>query len=171
MRTPDIMLGLEWWMPLLRLTEGLSLPSVTARCPPFVSRVAPLFYSKPNTFMNLGGKAVKHWMTAEKIPADRILVVTDDLHLDFETIRLRAKGADGGHNGLKDIQSVLGTTVYPRLKVGIGADFSRGQQSDFVLGEWTSQEELALQEVLTKSAKAVEALVSIGLSRAMNQYN
>ena len=126
---------------------------------------------KPNTFMNLSGKAVKHWMTAEKIPTDRILVVTDDLHLDFETIRLRAKGADGGHNGLKDIQSVLGTTVYPRLKVGIGADFSRGQQSDFVLGEWTPQEELALQEVLTKSAKAVEAVVSIGLSRAMNQYN
>ncbi len=126
---------------------------------------------KPNTFMNLSGKAVKHWMTAEKIPTERILVVTDDLHLDFEVIRLRAKGSYGGHNGLKDVQSVLGTTVYSRLKVGIGSDYSKNQQSEFVLGEWTSQEKLLLQEVLTKSAKAVEAVVSLGISRAMNQYN
>ena len=126
---------------------------------------------KPNTFMNLSGKAVRYWLEAEKIPADRLLVITDDLNLDYEKIRLRAKGSDGGHNGLKDIQAVLGTNVYPRLRIGIGSDFSRGKQSDFVLGEWTEEEYLALQEVLTKSAKAVESAVTIGLSRSMNQFN
>ena len=126
---------------------------------------------KPNTFMNLRGKAVRYWLEAEKIPADRLLVITDDLNLDYEKIRLRAKGSDGGHNGLKDIQAVLGTNIYPRLRIGIGSDFSRGKQSDFVLGEWTDKEHLALQEVLTKSAKAVESAVSIGLRRAMNQFN
>ena len=126
---------------------------------------------KPNTFMNLSGKSVRFWMDSEKIPVDRILVITDDLNLDFEIIRLRAKGSDGGHNGLKDIQAVLGTNVYPRLRVGIGNDFSRGRQTDYVLGEWTEQEQLVLQEVLAKSSKAVENAVTIGLSRAMNECN
>ncbi|MBM55395.1 MAG: aminoacyl-tRNA hydrolase [Euryarchaeota archaeon] len=126
---------------------------------------------KPNTFMNLSGKAVRYWMDAEKIPAERIIVITDDLNLDYEKLRFRAKGSDGGHNGLKDIQEVLGSNVYPRLRVGIGADFSRGQQSDFVLGEWTEEEHLALQEVLTRSQKAVESAVTIGLARAMNSFN
>ena len=126
---------------------------------------------KPNTFMNLSGKAVRYWMEAEKIPVDRILVITDDLNLDYEKLRLRAKGSDGGHNGLKDIQAVLETNVYPRLRIGIGSDFSRGGQSDFVLGEWTEDEGLALQEVLTKSSKAVESVVTIGLSRTMNSFN
>ena len=126
---------------------------------------------KPNTFMNLSGKAVRYWMEAEKIPVDRILVITDDLNLDYEKLRLRAKGSDGGHNGLKDIQSVLGTNLYSRLRIGIGSDFSKGGQSDFVLGEWTEDEGLALQEVLTKSSKAVESVVTIGLSRTMNSFN
>ena len=126
---------------------------------------------KPNTFMNLSGKAVRYWMEAEKISVDRILVITDDLNLDYEKLRLRAKGSDGGHNGLKDIQAVLGTNVYPRLRIGIGSDFSRGGQSDFVLGEWTEDEGLALQEVLTKSSKAVESVVTIGLSHTMNSFN
>jgi PTH1 family peptidyl-tRNA hydrolase len=126
---------------------------------------------KPNTFMNLSGKAVRYWMEAEKIPVDRIIVITDDLSLDYEKIRLRAKGSDGGHNGLKDIQVVLGTKVYPRLRVGIGSDFSRGGQTDYVLGEWTAAELLAFQEVLTRSYKAVESAVTIGLSRTMNDCN
>lgn len=126
---------------------------------------------KPNTFMNLSGKAVRYWMEAEKIPVDRILVITDDLNLDFEKLRLRAKGSDGGHNGLKDIQEVLKSNVYPRLRIGIGSNFSRGGQSDFVLGEWTNEEGLALQEILVKSAKAVETTVAIGLNRAMNSFN
>lgn len=126
---------------------------------------------KPNTFMNLSGKAVRYWMEAEKIPAERIIVITDDLNLSYEKLRLRGKGSDGGHNGLKDIQAVLGTNVYPRLRIGIGSEFSRGGQSDFVLGEWTDAEFLALQEILTKSSKAVESAVTIGLARAMNECN
>ena len=126
---------------------------------------------KPNTFMNLSGKAVRYWMDAEKIPVDRILVITDDLNLDFEKLRLRARGSDGGHNGLKDIQEVLKSNVYPRLRIGIGSNFSRGGQSDFVLGEWTNEEGLALQEILVKSAKAVETTVAIGLNIAMNSFN
>lgn len=126
---------------------------------------------KPNTFMNLSGKAVRYWMESEKISVNRILVITDDLNLDYEKLRLRPKGSDGGHNGLKDIESVLGTNLYSRLRIGIGSDFSRGGQSDFVLGEWTEDEGLALQEVLTKSSKAVESVVTIGLSRTMNSFN
>lgn len=126
---------------------------------------------KPNTFMNLSGKAVRYWMEAEKIQANRIIVITDDLNLSYEKLRLRGKGSDGGHNGLKDIQAVLGTNVYPRLRIGIGSEFSRGGQSDFVLGEWTDTELLALQEILTKSSKAVELAVTIGLARAMNECN
>ena len=130
-----------------------------------------LILLKPNTFMNLSGKAVRYWMDAEKIPVDRILVITDDLNLDFEKLRLRARGSDGGHNGLKDIQEVLKSNVYPRLRIGIGSNFSRGGQSDFVLGEWTNEEGLALQEILVKSAKAVETTVAIGLNIAMNSFN
>jgi PTH1 family peptidyl-tRNA hydrolase len=120
---------------------------------------------------NLSGKAVRYWMDSENIPVERILVVTDDLNLDYEKLRLRGKGSDGGHNGLKDIQSVLNSTVYPRLRVGIGAEFGRGQQIDFVLGKWTEKELLALQEVLVKSQKAVESFCAIGLSRSMNSVN
>jgi|TARA_B110000093_G_scaffold139762_1_gene150125 PTH1 family peptidyl-tRNA hydrolase len=130
-----------------------------------------LILLKPSTFMNLSGKAVRYWMDSENIPVERILVVTDDLNLDYEKLRLRGKGSDGGHNGLKDIQSVLNSTVYPRLRVGIGAEFGRGQQIDFVLGKWTEKELLALQEVLVKSQKAVESFCAIGLSRSMNSVN
>ena len=93
------------------------------------------------------------------------------MSLPFEKLRLRGKGSDGGHNGLKDIQAVLNTTKYPRLRIGIGSDFSRGDQSDFVLGEWTSDEQLVLQEVIEKSKKAVESACTIGLARAMNSFN
>jgi len=126
---------------------------------------------KPSTFMNLSGKAVRYWMDAENVPVERILVVTDDLNLDYEKLRLRGKGSDGGHNGLKDIQAVLGSTVYPRLRVGIGAEFGRGQQVDFVLGKWTDKELLVQQEVLVKSQKTVESFCAIGLSLAMNSAN
>jgi PTH1 family peptidyl-tRNA hydrolase len=110
-------------------------------------------------------------MEAEKIPADRILVITDDINLPFESIRLRAKGSDGGHNGLNSIQTILGTSVYPRLRVGIGADFGIGRQVEYVLGQWTREEVLALQEVLVKSQKAVESFCSVGLERTMNSVN
>ncbi|MAU75477.1 MAG: aminoacyl-tRNA hydrolase [Crocinitomicaceae bacterium] len=126
---------------------------------------------KPSTFMNLSGKALRYWMEAEKIPTDRILIIADDIHLPFEGIRLRAKGSDGGHNGLKSIQSVIGNNVYPRLRVGVGADFGIGRQVEHVLGQWTKEEGLALQEILMKSQKAVERFCTIGLDRAMNAVN
>ena len=111
---------------------------------------------KPSTFMNLSGKALRYWMDSEKIPTDRILVIADDINLPFESIRLRAKGSDGGHNGLKSIQTIVGNNVYPRLRVGVGADFGIGRQVEHVLGQWTKEEGLALQESsgeITKSSR------------------
>jgi len=126
---------------------------------------------KPNTYMNLSGKAVGYWMQAEKIPIDNLLVVVDDLALAMGQIRLRGKGSDGGHNGLKDITRVLGTNDYARLRLGIGNDFGRGKQVDYVLGEWTEGELASLALVLEKAADAVVGFGTIGLERAMNQYN
>ncbi|PCJ82052.1 MAG: aminoacyl-tRNA hydrolase [Bacteroidetes bacterium] len=130
-----------------------------------------LILLKPSTYMNLSGKAVRYWMEAENVAIDKILVIADDLNLPFESIRLRAKGSDGGHNGLKDIQNVLKTNVYPRLRIGVGADFGRGRQVEHVLGEWTNDENLALQEILVKSSKAAESFCTMGLERAMNTVN
>ena len=130
-----------------------------------------LILLKPSTFMNLSGKAVRFWMELEKIPMERILVIADDLNLPFEKIRLRGKGSDGGHNGMKDIQTVLGSTFYPRLRIGIGNKFSTGQQINHVLGEWTKEEELILQEMSVRSQKAVESFCAIGLERSMNTIN
>jgi PTH1 family peptidyl-tRNA hydrolase len=121
--------------------------------------------------MNLSGKAVRYWMDSEKIPVERILIIADDLNLPFEKIRLRGKGSDGGHNGLKNIQTVLGSTVYPRLRVGIGEQFTIGNQINYVLGEWTKEEGLMLQEISVRSQKAVESFCAIGLERSMNTFN
>ena len=126
---------------------------------------------KPTTYMNLSGKAVGYWMQAEKIPLENLLVVVDDLALPFGQVRLRGKGSDGGHNGLKDITRVLGTNDYARLRLGIGSDFGRGKQVDYVLGEWTEGELASLHEFLDKATEAVVGFGTIGLARAMNQYN
>ena len=126
---------------------------------------------KPSTFMNLSGKAVRYWMDAEKIPLDRTVVVTDDLNLPFGTLRLRAKGSDGGHNGLKDIQAVLGSTKYPRLRFGIGAEFGKGKQVDHVLGSWDDNERGKMEERLTTATDALLNITTAGLARAMNTYN
>src|SRR5690606_27967763 len=96
---------------------------------------------KPSTYMNLSGKAVRYWMTKEKIPLENVLIITDDINLVFGTIRLKTKGSDGGHNGLKDIQLQLGTQQYARFRFGIGADFSKGRQIEYVLGQWNPEEE------------------------------
>lgn len=126
---------------------------------------------KPNTYMNLSGKAVRYWMEAEKIPLERVLVITDDLALPFGTLRLRGKGSDGGHNGLKDIQAVLNTGGYARLRFGIGAEFSKGQQVDYVLGEWGAAERTALQERLERCEALVWSFATAGLARTMNTFN
>ena len=102
---------------------------------------------KPSTFMNLSGKSVLYWMTKEKIPLENVLVITDDLNLPFGTLRLKTKGSDGGHNGLKDIQDKLQTTKYNRFRFGISDTFSKGKQVDYVLGKWSADEESLLIEI------------------------
>ncbi|MDK2771417.1 aminoacyl-tRNA hydrolase [Flavobacterium haoranii] len=130
-----------------------------------------VFLLKPNTYMNLSGKAVKYWMDKENIAKDNILVITDDLNLAFGTIRIKSKGSDGGHNGLKNIQLLLNTTEYPRFRFGISDAFKKGQQVDYVLGEWSEEEKEKLQERLKISSEAVQEFVLAGLNNAMNTYN
>lgn len=126
---------------------------------------------KPSTYMNLSGKAVNYWMTKEKILPENLLVVTDDLNLSFGTLRLKTKGSDGGHNGLKDIQNVLNTTKYNRFRFGISDEFSKGKQIDYVLGEWSEEEEKNLPERLKKSAELIKSFGTAGVSNTMNNFN
>jgi PTH1 family peptidyl-tRNA hydrolase len=126
---------------------------------------------KPSTFMNLSGKAVRYWLDAEKISTDRLMVITDDINLPFGTLRVRAKGSDGGHNGLKDIQAVLGSNAYPRLRFGVGADFGPGRQVDHVLGSFSSEEEKGMQERLERTTALMRSFAFIGLARTMNTFN
>lgn len=126
---------------------------------------------KPSTYMNRSGKAIKYWMDKEKIPLENILVITDDINLPFGTIRVKTKGSDGGHNGLKDTQEYLQTTKYNRFRFGVGSDFGKGRQVEYVLGKWTEDEELALEVRLNKSVELVDSFVLSGISRTMNQFN
>lgn len=126
---------------------------------------------KPTTYMNLSGKAVKYWMEKEKIALKNILVITDDLALPFGKIRIRKNGSDGGHNGLKSIIETLNTSEFPRLRFGIGGDFPKGYQVDYVLGKWTKDEEKILQEKINVAVEAVKSFVTMGVDRAMNIYN
>ncbi|WP_417885321.1 aminoacyl-tRNA hydrolase [Zunongwangia sp.] len=126
---------------------------------------------KPNTFMNLSGKAVNYWLQKEKIGLENLLVVTDDLNLEFGTIRLKGKGSDGGHNGLKDIQAQLGTTKYSRFRFGISANYSKGKQIDYVLGEWGEDERSELPERLEKSSELIKSFATAGLANTMNTFN
>tara|TARA_B100001142_G_C14003862_1_gene527680 strand:+ start:29 stop:592 length:564 start_codon:yes stop_codon:yes gene_type:complete len=130
-----------------------------------------LILIKPNTFMNLSGKAVNYWMQKEKIPIENILVITDDIALPFSTIRMRSKGSDGGHNGLKDIIATLSTTSFPRIKFGVGSEFSKGRQSEYVLGEWSDDEEIILQERIDFVVKMIQSFSTIGINRTMNDFN
>ena len=126
---------------------------------------------KPSTYMNLSGKAIKYWMDKEKIPLEHLLVITDDLNLAFGTIRIKTKGSDGGHNGLKDTQNVLQTTKYNRFRFGISDAFSSGRQVDYVLGEWTTEEEKQLPERLDLACKAIESFGLAGIHITMNTFN
>lgn len=126
---------------------------------------------KPSTFMNLSGKAVKYWMTKEKIDIDNLLIVTDDLNIDFGTIRFKAKGSDGGHNGLKDVQEKLNGSTYPRLRFGVGANYSKGRQVDFVLSKWSKEEESELIERLPIATKSILSFGTSGLKHTMNDFN
>ncbi len=128
-------------------------------------------FLKPSTFMNLSGKAVQYWLTKEKIPLENLLVITDDLNLSFGSIRLKIKGSDGGHNGLKDIQNQLNTTKYNRFRFGISDEFSKGRQVDYVLGEWSEEENKGLQERLETSVKLIKSFVLAGINNTMNTFN
>ncbi|MFA8434364.1 MAG: aminoacyl-tRNA hydrolase [Marinifilaceae bacterium] len=126
---------------------------------------------KPNTYMNLSGKAVNYWLQKEKIPVENMLIIVDDLALPFGTLRLRPKGSDAGHNGLKNINQILGHQKYARLRFGIGDNFHKGQQVDYVLGKWSEEENEKLPPYLDTCLQIVKGFGTIGVQRTMNSYN
>lgn len=126
---------------------------------------------KPSTYMNLSGKSLKYWMTKEKIPLENILVITDDVNIDFGTIRIKIKGSAGGHNGLKDIEAKLGHQKYARFRFGVGGNYPKGRQVDFVLGQWTPDEESQLIERIPISTKAILSFGTDGVNNTMNNFN
>ncbi|MCB0734035.1 MAG: aminoacyl-tRNA hydrolase [Flavobacteriales bacterium] len=130
-----------------------------------------LHFLKPDTYMNLSGNAVHYWVKKLNVPLNHLIVITDDLNLPFGTIRLKAKGSHGGHNGLRNIEEVLGTQAYPRVRVGIGSEFRTGEQVDFVLSHWHPNEATELPAMFLRIRKAIEELTFRGIGMAMNQLN
>jgi PTH1 family peptidyl-tRNA hydrolase len=130
-----------------------------------------LILLKPSTYMNMSGNAVRYWMQKEKVEPENLLIVVDDLALPFSTLRLKTKGSDAGHNGLKHIQEVLETTNYNRLRFGIGNDFPKGGQIDFVLHPFTEEEQKCLPERIDKAVEIIKSFVLAGVNITMNQYN
>ncbi len=126
---------------------------------------------KPSTYMNLSGKAVRYWLTKERISPENLLVICDDLNIPLGALRLKSKGGAGGHNGLESIQNVLGTSQYARLRFGIGNDFSKGRQSDYVLGEWTTSEKEKIAARVEKAAEAVLSYGTAGINNTMTGFN
>jgi len=126
---------------------------------------------KPSTYMNLSGKSILYWLTKEKIPLENLLVITDDLNLPFGTLRIKTKGSDGGHNGLKDVQEKLNTSNYNRFRFGINDAFGKGQQVDYVLSDWAEEEEQKLPERLDKSIDIIKSFGTAGIKHTMNDFN
>ena len=126
---------------------------------------------KPSTLMNRSGQAVRYWAKQKKMNFQNILVITDDVHLDFGYLRLRKQGSDGGHNGLRDIEEKLGSTKYPRLRIGIGSNFSKGRQADYVLSTWNPDEQSKLPLIVDQAVKTVIHFAAQGLEQTMNLYN
>lgn len=126
---------------------------------------------KPTTYMNLSGKALNFWMQIEKISLENVMIVTDDLALPFGTLRMKKKGSDGGHNGLTDIAHVLNTTEYNRLRFGVGNNFSKGKQVDYVLGQWGEEEQKTLKERIDLSVQMLKSFIGIGVDRTMSDFN
>jgi PTH1 family peptidyl-tRNA hydrolase len=126
---------------------------------------------KPNTYMNLSGKAVKYWMDKGNIPLENILVITDDLNLSFGKIRIKPKGSDGGHNGLKSIHATLNTTEYTRFRFGISDEFKKGKQIDYVLGDWDDEEKTKLPERLELASEIIKSFGTAGLENTMTSFN
>ena len=130
-----------------------------------------VFVLKPDTYVNLSGNAVRYWMQKENIPLENILIITDDLALPFGALRMKGKGSDAGHNGLKNIQQVLNTQSYARLRFGISAEFSEGKQVDYVLGEWNDDEKAKLPERIDKFSEAALSFVFAGIQNTMAAFN
>jgi PTH1 family peptidyl-tRNA hydrolase len=152
--------------------EGLTFSTVKlGALAEFKIKGRTLLLLKPNTFMNLSGKAVKYWMEKENIPKENILVITDDLNLSFGTIRIKGKGTDGGHNGLKNIQLLLNSSEYPRYRFGISDEFKKGQQIDYVLGNWDDAEKAKLPERLEVASEIIQSFALAGLNTTMNTFN
>lgn len=126
---------------------------------------------KPSTFMNRSGKAVRYWLQKKNIKQENLLVIVDDLQLPIGKIRIKPDGSDGGHNGLKDINQILGNQKYARLRIGIGDEFHKGQQVNYVLGQWTAEQQEALKDILKTSAECVKSFGTIGMERTMNYFN
>ena len=157
-----------------RLAQDLEATFTTSRLAQMAEmrfKGKTLVVIKPTTYMNLSGKAVKYWLNEEKIPMENLLVVNDDIALPLGTLRLRKQGADGGHNGLTDIIEKLGTNVFCRLRFGLGDDFPRGRQIDFVLGQWKASEEPIVDEKVDMAVEIIKSFVTQGPDRTMNQYN
>ncbi len=157
-----------------RLAKDLEATFTTSR----LAQVAEMRYKgktlvviKPTTYMNLSGKAVKYWLQQEKIPMENLLVVNDDIALPLGTLRLKKQGSDGGHNGLTDIIEKLGTNVFCRLRFGVGDDFPKGRQIDFVLGKWKPSEEPVVSEKADLAVELIKSFVIQGPDRTMNQFN
>jgi peptidyl-tRNA hydrolase, PTH1 family len=121
--------------------------------------------------MNLSGKAVNYWMQAEKIPIENLLVITDDIALPFGSLRMKGKGSDGGHNGLKSIQETLNSVEYARLRFGVGNEFSKGRQVEYVLGKWSAEEEKLLEPRIKQAEEMIKGFTTIGLQLTMTNYN
>lgn len=130
-----------------------------------------IFCICPTTFMNLSGNAVKYWMDKEKISAENILVILDDIALPVSKMRLRPSGSDGGHNGLKSIEATLGTRDYPRLRFGVGNNYPKGMQAEYVLSKWNKEEEALVKLKIEKSIGVIESFISRGISLTMNEVN
>jgi PTH1 family peptidyl-tRNA hydrolase len=130
-----------------------------------------LILVKPTTFMNLSGKAVNYWLQTEKINVENLLIVTDDIALPFGSLRMKPKGSDGGHNGLKNIQETLNSSEYPRLRFGIGSEFNKGSQVNYVLGEWDEHEKKELDLRIDKAGEMIKSFATVGLQPTMNLFN
>ena len=128
-------------------------------------------FLKPSTYMNLSGKAVLYWLNKEKIPLENLLIITDDLNLPFGSIRVKTKGSDGGHNGLKDIQDKLNTSNYNRFRFGIGEEFNKGRQVDYVLSKWSEEEKVKLPERLDLCIELIRSFGTAGITNTMNNFN
>lgn len=126
---------------------------------------------KPSTFMNLSGNAVRYWMNEEQVPIERLLVVVDEIALPYGELRLKAKGSAGGHNGLKHIEAILGSNLFPRLRIGVGNDYPRGKQIEFVLGQFEGEERDHFPDVCEQGAEIIRSFCLMGIDRAMNIYN